>query len=134
MSSSRQSSSSASSPSGKRNRKAAVSLSIPSQTLASRPSPGDHDGWCVHWSVQGQSWRTEPEIDQKRQAELAKYRAIVPNFERGIFPFKNVKLNRADVEWLLATHENGQGPVNWNVRVTRFYGGPEPSGEHINCS
>jgi uncharacterized protein YjbI with pentapeptide repeats len=25
-----------------------------------------------------------------------------------------VKLNRADVEWLLATHENGHGPIDWS--------------------
>src|SRR5258708_29345548 len=25
-----------------------------------------------------------------------------------------MKLSRADVEWLLATHENGRGPVDWS--------------------
>ena len=29
-------------------------------------------------------------------------------------PFKNIKLDRADVEWLLATHEHGRGPVDWS--------------------
>jgi hypothetical protein len=28
-------------------------------------------------------------------------------------------LNRADVEWLLATHENGHGPVDWNEEQQR---------------
>ncbi len=41
-------------------------------------------------------------------------RAIVPDIEQGIYPFKDIKLNRADVEWLLATHENGRGPVDWS--------------------
>ena len=29
------------------------------------------------------------------------------------YPFRNIKLTRADVEWLLATHENGRGPMDW---------------------
>ena len=33
---------------------------------------------------------------------------------KGIYPFKDIKLRRADVEWLLSTHDNGRGPVNWN--------------------
>src|SRR5437016_2827225 len=79
-----------------------------------RPAPGDRDAWHAYWTAQGQPWRTEPEIDPKRQAELARHRATVPDIEKGIYPFKEVKLSRADVEWLLATHENGQGPVDWN--------------------
>ncbi|HEY6287145.1 MAG TPA: pentapeptide repeat-containing protein, partial [Ktedonobacteraceae bacterium] len=31
-----------------------------------------------------------------------------------MYPFKNFKLNRADIEWLLATHEHGCGPINWS--------------------
>ncbi len=78
------------------------------------PAPGDRDAWHAHWKAQGQSWRTEPEIDLQRQAELAQTRAIVPDIERGIYPFKGVKLSRADVEWLLAIHDNRRGPVDWN--------------------
>mgnify|MGYP002402111500 CR=1 FL=1 len=33
---------------------------------------------------------------------------------------KNIKLNRADVEWLLATHENGQGPIDWHEESQRM--------------
>src|SRR5207248_6491811 len=55
----------------------------------------------------------EPEIDAVRQAFLTERRSIKPNLEQGIYPFKDIKLNRADVEWLLATHENGRGPVDW---------------------
>jgi uncharacterized protein YjbI with pentapeptide repeats len=69
--------------------------------------------WCEHWQTQGQPWRTEPEIDEQRQKELAQRRSIVPNIEQGIYPFRGVKLTRADVEWLLAAHENGRGPVDW---------------------
>src|SRR5260221_10613534 len=55
-------------------------------------------------------WRTEPEIDIARQEELARCLATTPDTTRGIYPFKGMKLNRADVEWLLATHANGRGP------------------------
>lgn len=64
----------------------------------SRHSPTSPEEWRQHWQSQGQPWRTEPEIDAKRQAELAQRRAVVPNMEEGIYPFKGVKLNRADEE------------------------------------
>lgn len=70
--------------------------------------------WRQYWQSQGQPWRTEPEIGAKRQEELRKRRAIVPDIEKGIYPFKGMKLSRADVEWLLAGHENGRGPVDWS--------------------
>jgi uncharacterized protein YjbI with pentapeptide repeats len=70
--------------------------------------------WRTYWRALGQVWRTEPEIDAKRQDELARRRTIVPDIKQGIYPFKDIKLSRADIEWLLATHENGRGPVDWN--------------------
>lgn len=71
------------------------------------------------WNQQGQPWRTEPEIDVDRQAELTRYLAIAPDIEHGIYPFKDVKLERADIEWLLAHHENGRGPVLWRDESQR---------------
>lgn len=56
------------------------------------------------------SWRTEPEIGPERQEQLARCLATIPDIARGIYPFKGMKLSRADVEWLLATHENGHDP------------------------
>src|SRR5437763_17189226 len=79
-----------------------------------RPTTNDPDAWKTYWKAQGRPWRTEPEIDQERQKYLAERRNTTPDIEKGIYPFRGIKLNRADVEWLLATHENGQGPVNWN--------------------
>lgn len=79
------------------------------------PNPDDRAAWETHWAAQGQPWRTEPEIDQKRQKELETRRAIAPDIEKGIYPFKGMKLNRADMEWLLATHEHGCGPVYWHA-------------------
>src|SRR2546421_11182272 len=77
------------------------------------PTNDDKEAWKAYWRQQGQPWRTEPEIDAERQRYLAERRAITPEIEKGIYPFRDIKLSRADVEWLLATHENGRGPVDW---------------------
>jgi uncharacterized protein YjbI with pentapeptide repeats len=79
-----------------------------------RPTTNDPKEWKAYWEVQGWSWRTEPEIDAERQKYLADRRAMVPDIEQGIYPFRGIKLSRADIEWLLATHDNGQGPVDWS--------------------
>jgi uncharacterized protein YjbI with pentapeptide repeats len=81
--------------------------------IQARHAPTSPEEWRQYWQAEGFPWRTEPEIDVNRQEELSKCRTIVPNIEQGIYPFKEVKLSRADVEWLLATHENGRGPVDW---------------------
>lgn len=72
--------------------------------------------WSSHWRRCNQPQRYEPEIEQQRKEELAlRRRDIVPNIEKGIYPFKeDMKLTRADIEWLLATHEDGRGPVDWH--------------------
>ena len=88
-----------------------ASLVVSGQTQHSPTSPEE---WRQHWQLQGQFWRTEPEIDVKRQEELNRHRAIIPDIEKGVYPFRGMKLSRADIEWLLATHENGRGPVDWN--------------------
>ena len=60
------------------------------------------------------TWRIGPEIDFERQKFLTQRIAIQPDIQRGIYPFKDVKLTRADIEWLLITHAKGRGPVDWN--------------------
>src|SRR3989442_6463099 len=55
-------------------------------------------------------WRTEPEIGPERQEQLTRCLATTPDITRGIYPFKGMKLSRADVEWLLAIHANGDDP------------------------
>jgi len=79
-----------------------------------RPATNDREAWKAYWKQQGQEWRTEPEIDGERQKYLAERRSITPDIKQGIYPFKDTKLNRADIEWLLATHEQGRGPVDWH--------------------
>lgn len=79
-----------------------------------RPSIDDHASWPAYWQQLGQPWRSEPEISLERQTLLSERRKIVPNIQQGIYPFKNAKLSRADVEWLLATHQDGRGPIDWS--------------------
>ena len=68
-------------------------------------SEDDRDGWTAYWEEREMPWRTEPEIAEERQRFLAERRAVKADIERGIYPFSGIKLTRAEVEWLLATHE-----------------------------
>ena len=79
-----------------------------------RPTIDDPQAGLVYWEENNQTWRTEPEIDEKRQKFLTERQAIVPDITAGIYPFRGIKLSRADVEWLLATHEHGRGPIDWS--------------------
>ncbi len=85
------------------------------------PCPSTQDGqtWKEFWAKQGLEWRTEPQIDAERQAELTARRSITPDVAQGIYPFKDMKLSRADIEWLLATHEHGRGPVEYHDQSQR---------------
>ncbi len=83
-------------------------------TQLSRPSLHDREAWPTYWRTQNQPWRTEPEIDSKRQKYLAQRLTISPDVKQGTYPFKGIKLGRADVEWLLSIHEDEWGPVDWN--------------------
>ena len=78
---------------------------------AQRPANNDTEGWKTYWEQQGQPWRTEPEINPERQHYLTERRNITPNIEQGIYPFQDVQLTHADIEWLLATYEEGCGPI-----------------------
>src|SRR2546423_1645724 len=88
-------------------------------SILQRPTTNDPEAWKEYWKAKGWPWRTEPEIDAERQKYLADRRAIVPDIEKGIYPFKDVKLSRTDIEWLLVTHENGRGPVDWSNESQR---------------
>jgi len=67
--------------------------------------PPDAEAWKAYWSKQGQSWRTEPVIDEERQQQLLSYSREDVDIERGRYPFKGVRLSRADIEWLSAMEE-----------------------------
>lgn len=75
---------------------------------AQRPANNVKEGWKAYWEAQEQIWRTEKEVDKERQKYLSERLRIIPNIEQSIFPFKSIKLSRADVEWLLASHLGGK--------------------------
>jgi uncharacterized protein YjbI with pentapeptide repeats len=97
-----------------------------------RPANDDEKAWNAYWKTQGQSWRTQPEIDTERQKYLAGRCSSKPDWVQGIYPFKDIKLSRADVEWLLATHEKGRGPVDWNDESQRSREGLDVRGADLS--
>src|SRR6266566_1431841 len=69
------------------------------------PNMGDDRAWHAYWQAQAQPWRTEPEIDIERQQYLDEHLTIKEReWER--YPFKDIILDRADVEWLLANYND----------------------------
>ncbi|MGZ3638767.1 MAG: pentapeptide repeat-containing protein [Ktedonobacterales bacterium] len=66
------------------------------------PEKDDAEGWRDYWRAHGQPWRTQPEISADRQLFLMERLKIQPDWRQGIYPFKDIVLLRADVEWLLA--------------------------------
>lgn len=66
--------------------------------------------WLAHWQKQRQPWRIEPEISAERQTKLKLCLSVEPDIEKEYYPFKGMKLSRADVEWLLAKN----GIVDWS--------------------
>lgn len=108
-----------------------------SEEQPQRPTTDDRDAWRAYWTTLEMPWRTEPEIDEQRQAFLTERRAVTPDIEKGIYPFRDqngsIKLTRADVEWLLATHESGgmRGPVDWSDAKQRFRKGLDVRGADL---
>src|SRR5437899_3132726 len=76
-------------------------------------------------------WRTEPEINLERQNYLAQCLTTKPDIQQGTYPFKDVKLCRADIEWLLAKHEDGRGPVDWSDERQRERSGLDLRGADL---
>src|SRR5438876_5892119 len=69
------------------------------------PNMGDDRAWHAYWQAQAQPWRTEPEIDIERQQYLDEHLTIKEReWER--YPLKDIVLDRADVEWLLANYND----------------------------
>jgi hypothetical protein len=75
------------------------------------------DSWRDYWRAHNQPWRSEQEIENRRQGELHTWRSTLPSIGQSRYPFRGVTLYRADVEWLLASHESGQGPIEWTHDV-----------------
>jgi hypothetical protein len=51
------------------------------------PQKDDLKGWREYWQKKGQPWRTEPEIDVSRQQFFSEPRSIIPDIEKGIYPY-----------------------------------------------
>jgi uncharacterized protein YjbI with pentapeptide repeats len=100
-----------------------------SEDTVTRPTSDDPKQWQTYWTTQGEPWRTEPEISPERQQELAQRRdTIQTNIEKGIYPFKEVRLSRADVEWLLHEHH----PIDWSDEAQRERDGLDLRGALLN--
>jgi hypothetical protein len=82
------------------------------KTTLQRPTNEDKMVWWAYWKAQGQPWRREPEIDEERQNYLTKQLKIKPDMVHSIYPFRDIKLCRADIEWLLGVSENGGVPID----------------------
>jgi uncharacterized protein YjbI with pentapeptide repeats len=97
------------------------SAAIESVFLAAPDDPNDREAWRRYWQSQGCSWRREPQIPVERQHQLETCRGQRVDSDRGLYPFKDIEpvLGRADLEWLLATHDAGKGPVDWNDEEQR---------------
>ena len=67
----------------------------------------DRVSWQTYWAARGQPWRTQPEITPARRRFLAERRAIAPNIIQSVYPFRDIALTRADVEWLIAAQPHG---------------------------
>lgn len=103
----------------------------------SKPVPEGYSSWNDYWTrAHNHLWRTEPEIDTERQDYLTARRAIIPDIEQGIYPFKDIPLTRADVEWLLATHESGgmRGTVDWDDAKHRQRDGLDVRGADLRTA
>lgn len=96
-----------------------------------RPATNDRTAWRAWWRSQGQNWRLEPEIPRERQTLLAECRAIAPDVRANTYPFAGISLTRADIEWLLATHENSRGPVVWDDATQRERAGLDLRGADL---
>ena len=106
----------------------------PTTTLADgspRPADDDRESWRAHWVKVGQPWRREPEIVLGQQRNLAQTiaRSRAPGGDPT--PFRGTTLTRADVEWLLAHHDDGCGPVDWSDPAQRARVGLDLRGAYL---
>ncbi len=107
------------------------SLSITPAPVAGHPATEDRAAGAPGGVHRIKSWRAEPEISPEQQTLLAERRAIAPEVRTSTYPFAGMSLTRADVEWLLATHENGRGPVQWDDVTQRGHIGLDVRGANL---
>ena len=70
-------------------------------------------------------WQRGPAPSLERQRFLTQRRQITPDPANGLYPFAEMSLTRADIEWLLQTHQSAStsgiyaGPVVWDAPEQR---------------
>lgn len=94
-------------------------------------APSLADATQQEWAAKGQPWRKHPEIDSTRQAELRELLRRPDDEAAHSFPLTGAALTRADVEWLLAMHEDGRGPVDWQDAAQRERWGIDLRGANL---
>ncbi|HXX78682.1 MAG TPA: pentapeptide repeat-containing protein, partial [Ktedonobacteraceae bacterium] len=101
--------------------------------ILQKPITSDPELWKAYWKALGWPWRTEPEIDIERQKYLTERGNIAPNVEKGIYPYNDIepKLTRADLEWLLVTHDSGHGPIDWDDESRNMHKGLDLRGADL---
>jgi uncharacterized protein YjbI with pentapeptide repeats len=67
-------------------------------------------------------WHTEPVIEPARQEQLTRRLATAVDLKRGIYPFKGMKLSRADIEWLLTIQDKRHDPALHHGKHQRHEG------------
>ena len=107
-------------------------MSESKQKVPQPSAPFDQERWATYWQNMRQSWHIEPEIDEARQAELLQWLTTTPDVNKGIYPFKDKQLSRADIEWLLTMHEDGRGPVDWEDESQRERDGLDLRGADLH--
>jgi uncharacterized protein YjbI with pentapeptide repeats len=75
---------------------------------------------------------TQSNPNEIRQQQLLQMLAVMPDIAQGRYPFRNVRLSRSDVEWLLAQHDDGRGPVDWQDETQRSRLGLDLRGANLH--
>lgn len=106
-------------------------------SVPKHPTTNKRDDWRNYWNELGQPWRTEPEIDGTRQEELTDLRLTLRDIdgtdEDSFYVFgKDIELTRADIEWLLATHEQEQRAIDERDKSSQPYKGLDLRGVDLH--
>lgn len=78
------------------------------------------------------SWQTSAPISLERAQELQTRLHVAADPMKSVFPFKDVTLTRADIEWLLLRHDGGKGPVDWSDAAQRNRQGLDLRGARLS--
>ncbi len=104
---------------------------IDEQSGPQQSATGDRAAWRAWWSERGQPWRQEPEVAAERAQLLAQRHKLAPNVGQSVYPFAGQTLSRADVEWLLAAHDDNRGPIDWSDEAQRLREGLDLRGTDL---